>query len=270
MDGQVEKSRRMAALNTLYSEKRIRMDVNPTTSLLTYELIVEEQSPEDLVLAAITEFGTKGSWIRDIRKKVGFNNEKILKNALKGLESKKLIRPVKSISNRKLYILANLQPDESVTGGACYESGAIRDDIVKNLKSTCFQYFYDLYEQSYKSAMSSLHSIDNETVQLEEIYASAADVFAHLRGAGVRNAAFADINLSDVEHILSILSYECKLNKMTGLGKTRYRYNPYNRDKTDMFYVPCMICPLYKDCKPGSVAIGPEKCQYLSVVKFSV
>ena len=157
-----------------------------------------------------------------------------------------------------------MDPFESLTRGACFESGIIREDVVKNLKSTCFQYLYDRFKESYTQMSSLVHSVDNETLNMDKIYASANDVFDIFGSRSI----FQDIKLGDIDKILNILSYECKLMKMTIGNKTLFRYNPYNRDKTDMFYAPCMVCHLYKDCKPGSVNIGPENCQYLSVDKF--
>ena len=259
--GHVTNDLRAQALNMLRIEKKINVHLTKNNNIL-YELVIEEKSPDDIVLALIEDSGKNGIWIRDIRGKSKLS-QIILNKALKSLENKKLIRPIKSISNRKLYVIFDLEPDESITGGACYESGYIREDIVKNLKSTCFQYFYDLYHDSYKQTMANL-SDDNTIVEIGEIYATALDVFQHFLDRNI----FLDIKLGDIEHILNILYYECKLNKLASGNKTQFRYNPYNRDKTDMFYAPCLVCHLYKDCKPGSVNISPKNCHYLKVDIF--
>ncbi|KAI2808604.1 DNA-directed RNA polymerase III subunit RPC6 [Blomia tropicalis] len=237
----VDKGSRLTALNSLIKENKIKatLDKNKRPR---YEKNVIEKTPEEAVFEVISESGKNGIW-----------------------KGKKSIRALKSISNRKLYVLFNLEPDETITGGACFESGFIREDIVKNLKSTCFQYVYDRYQESYNQMITNLHSVDNESTHLDKIYVTAQDVFNELAQRNI----FTEIKLGDIEHILNILSYECKLNKMSvGVNKLAYRYNPYNRDKTDMFYSPCMLCHLYKDCKPESVHISPENCKYLSVEKF--
>ena len=259
----VDKGSRLTALNSLIKENKIKatLDKNKRPR---YEKNVIEKTPEEAVFEVISESGKNGIWVRDIRIKTKLS-QIILNKVLKVLEGKKSIRALKSISNRKLYVLFNLEPDETITGGACFESGFIREDIVKNLKSTCFQYVYDRYQESYNQMITNLHSVDNESTHLDKIYVTAQDVFNELAQRNI----FTEIKLGDIEHILNILSYECKLNKMSvGVNKLAYRYNPYNRDKTDMFYSPCMLCHLYKDCKPESVHISPENCKYLSVEKF--
>lgn len=252
----VEKLNRVHALNALKAENKIKLILNKDKIL--YELVVEELSPEDLVLSVIKESGKNGIWIRDIRFKTRLS-QIILNKTLKGLENKKLIRSIKSISNKKLYVLFDLEPDESVTGGACYDSGFIREDIVKNLKSTCFQYLYDIYKESYDSTIESIHSNDAEMFNFEKMYATASEVHKKFASRNI----FQEIKLGDIEQILNILTYECKLLKLSVGNKTVYRFNPYNREKTDMFYAPCMVCHLYNDCKPSSFHISPENCQYL-------
>lgn len=259
--GNVDKAERLRALQELKAESKIKYVIDNKGALF-YELEVEEQSPEDLVLEVIKESGRNGIWVRDIRFKSKLPQVAVNK-ALKSLENRKVIRSVKSISNRKLYVLFELEPDESITGGACYDAGSIKEDVVKNLKSTCFQYLYDRYEESYKKMIANIHSIDSD-LSTVDIFVSAKDIEADFQKRNI----FQDIKLADIEQILNILLYECKLNKKV-VGSIRYfRFNPLNKDKTDLFYTPCMVCHLYKDCKPGSFNIGPENCQYLNLEKF--
>lgn len=257
----VDKGTRVRALNVLIGENKIRL-VRQNNKIL-YEIVVEEKNSEEIVADVIKEAGKNGIWIRDIRFKTKLS-QIVLNKTLKILENKKIIRSIKSISNRKLYVLFDFEPDESITGGACYEAGFIKEDIVKNLKSACFQFLYDLFKESYDEAMTNIHSPDEQTISFDKIHAAAPMVFANFKNRNI----FLDIKLEDIQQILNILVYECKLLKMEVGGKTLYRYNPYNRDKTDMFYAPCMVCHVYDDCKPGSVNISPEKCQYLSIDKF--
>lgn len=257
----VEKSKRVNALNTLKDSNKIKIILNK--NMILYELVVEELSPEDIVLSVIKESGKNGIWIRDIRFKTKLS-QIILNKTLKSLENKKLIRSVKSISNRKLYVLFDLEPDESITGGACYDSGYIREDIVKNLKSACFQFLYDLYKESYDSIIATIHSIDSDVSNFDKMYVTANDVHKKFISRNI----FQDIKLGDIEQILNILVYECKLLKVSFGNKTAYRFNPYNREKTDMFYSPCMVCHLYQDCKPSSFNISPENCCYLHYEKL--
>lgn len=253
-------SARLNALNLLINENKIKASMNKNK--IYYEIVVEEKSPDDIVFEVIKEAEKNGIWIRDIRFKTKLS-QIILNKALKSLENKKLIRSIKTISNRKLYILYDLQPDDTITGGACYDSGYIREDIVKNLKSACFQYLYDLYKNSYDQVMANLHELNDE-VDFGEVFASAANVQKSFKDRKL----FQEIKLEDIENILNILYYECKLLKKKMGNTNLFRYNPYNKDQSDFLYAPCMTCHLYKDCKPESVGISPQNCKYIHYEHF--
>ena len=62
---------------------------------------------------------------------------------LKTLESKKLIKSVKSVQQglkKKVYMLADLTPDESVTGGAWYSDQDFESEFVEVLNQQCLKY----------------------------------------------------------------------------------------------------------------------------------
>lgn len=259
----VEKRGRVDAMNALIKGNKIKLIMS--NSRISYELIVPEQSAEDVVLEVIREAGQNGIWVRDIRSKSKLSLI-VMNKAIKTLENKKQIKTIKAINGRKLYVLFELQPDESVTGGACYDSGTIKEDIVKNLKAACLQYLYDLYKNSFEETIKTINSSEGAArVDLSKVYANAAKVFEM---CSHQPNIFKDIKLEDVQAILDILCFEFKLQKKTMGSRVAYRYNPYNRDKTELFYAPCMVCHVYKDCRPGAIHISPENCRYLSVEKF--
>lgn len=264
--GNADVALRLTALNSLISEKKIKAIV--VNNVAHFELIVEEKSHEDIVLDVIREADKNGIWIRDIRSKTKLA-ELVLNKVLKSLENKKLIKSIKAISNRKLYFLFDLQPDETITGGACYDSGSIREDVVRNLKTTCLQHLYDKCKSSFEKAVSKLDGNymddgDFTDQDFDPVYASASDIYNEFKGAKL----FHDIKLVDIENILNVLCFECKILKKTMGDRSLFRYNPLNRDKSDLFYAPCMICHVYKDCKPGSVRISPENCRYINYELF--
>lgn len=106
-----------------------------------------------------------GIWSRDIRFKSNLPLTEINK-ILKNLESKKLIKAVKSVavsvaphtccsrvrtaahllvcrvqaSKKKVYMLYNLQPDRSVTGGAWYSDQDFESEFVEVLNQQCFKF----------------------------------------------------------------------------------------------------------------------------------
>ncbi|KAH7644164.1 DNA-directed RNA polymerase III subunit RPC6 [Dermatophagoides farinae] len=267
--GNADVALRLSALNSLISEKKIQTRDGPGNNVTHFELFVEEKSHEDIVLDVIRAADNNGIWIRDIRSKTKLA-ELVLNKVLKSLENKKLIKSIKAISNRKLYFLFDLQPDETITGGACYDSGSIREDVVRNLKTTCLQHLYDKCKSSFEKAVARFDAncSDNDDdftdQDFDPVYASASDIFNEFKGAKL----FHDIKMADIENILNVLCFECKILKKTIGERSLFRYNPLNRDKSDLFYAPCMICHLYRDCKPGSVRISPENCRYINYELF--
>lgn len=100
------------------------------------------EKEEKLVYQIIEDSGNKGIWIRDIRYKSNLPNTQINK-ILKLLESKKLVKNVKSVSaaRKKVYMLYDTVPDESLTGGAWYSNEQeFETEFVEILNMKCYQY----------------------------------------------------------------------------------------------------------------------------------
>ena len=60
-----------------------------------------------------------GIWTKDLRKRTGLS-QPIVARAIKALESRQLVKAVKSVNyaNRKYYMLFDMEPSQQVTGGA--------------------------------------------------------------------------------------------------------------------------------------------------------
>ena len=100
------------------------------------------EKEEKLVYQVIEDSSNKGIWIRDIRFKSNLPHKQISK-ILKTLESKKLIKSVKSVSaaRKKVYMLYDIVPDESLTGGAWYSNDQeFETEFVDILNHKCYQY----------------------------------------------------------------------------------------------------------------------------------
>lgn len=96
---------------------------------------------EKIVYTIIEEAGNKGIWIRDIRFKSNLMPTQLNK-ILKSLETKKFIKAVKSVaaSKKKVYMLYNLEPDTSVTGGAWYQDQDFEAEFVDVLNQQCYRF----------------------------------------------------------------------------------------------------------------------------------
>ena len=79
--------------------------------------------------------------MRDIRIKSNLVQTQLMR-ILRSLESRKLIKSVKSVqaTKRKVYMLYELTPDESVTGGAWYSDQDFESEFVEVLNQHCLKF----------------------------------------------------------------------------------------------------------------------------------
>lgn len=86
---------------------------------------------ERVIYNIIEEGANSGVWVRDIRGKSNLIMPQLTK-VLKNLENRKLIKAVKSVSasKKKVYMLFNLEPDRSVTGGAWYQDSDFEVNLI--------------------------------------------------------------------------------------------------------------------------------------------
>lgn len=106
---------------------------------------------ERIVYSIIEEGGDKGIWIRDIRVKSNLIMT-LINKILKNLESRKLIKAVKSVnaSKKKVYMLYNLEPDRSVTGGAWYQDQDFESEFVDVLNQQSLRFLQMRAENAKK------------------------------------------------------------------------------------------------------------------------
>lgn len=92
------------------------------------------ENEERLVYQIIEDAGNKGVWVRDIRLKSNLVQTQLMR-LLRSLDSRKLIKSVKSVqaSKRKVYMLYELTPHESLTGGAWYSDQDFESEFVEVL-----------------------------------------------------------------------------------------------------------------------------------------
>ena len=134
---------------------------------------------EKIVYSIIEAAGNKGIWIRDIRFKSNLMLTQLNK-ILKNLETKKFIKAVKSVaaSKKKVYMLYNLEPDRTVTGGAWYQDQDFEAEFVDVLNQQCFR-FLDQKREEAKSCKSGPIAARDVT------FASSKEVWKFISDLGI-------------------------------------------------------------------------------------
>ncbi|XP_018045988.1 PREDICTED: probable DNA-directed RNA polymerase III subunit RPC6 [Atta colombica] len=209
---------------------------------------------EKIVYKIIEEAGNKGIWIRDIKIKSNLMN-KPLEKILKSLETNKYIKVVKPVaaSKKKVYMLYNLEPDESVTGGAWYQDQDFETEFVDVLNQQCYRFLEQKREKT-KNYNTGPIAARNMT------YVSSKDVLKYISDLGISKVK---LTVTNIEVILNTLICDGKVERtLTNDGSHLYRAVQPLLNSMGLVKTPCGLCPVRKQCSDeGSVT--PIKCHYI-------
>ncbi|XP_046849048.1 DNA-directed RNA polymerase III subunit RPC6-like isoform X1 [Xenia sp. Carnegie-2017] len=219
---------------------------------------------EKLVYQIIEEAANKGIWIRDIRYKSNLQLAQVNK-ILKTLESKKLIKAIKSVaaSKKKVYMLFNLEPDQSITGGSWYSNQEFESEFVDVLNQQCFKFLQQKAAEQKKSSNDPL-------VHKNASYGSSEEISNYITNLGISKV---QLSVTDIETILDTLVFDGKLEMTTVNDKSSGKLGDYVEKKmyravkpiissTGFVRVPCGVCPVIDKCNEKS-AISPRTCIYM-------
>lgn len=135
-------------INKLVGESRLSMSRSAVTNELCYTLKSEELAQQmagldaaaKMVYETIERAGNMGIWTKDIRMQTNIQQQ-ALNKIFKTLESRQLIKPVKSVTakSKKLYMLYNLTPSKELTGGVWYSDLEFDHEFIDELRSFILQ-----------------------------------------------------------------------------------------------------------------------------------
>uniref|UniRef100_A0A8R1DG55 DNA-directed RNA polymerase III subunit RPC6 n=1 Tax=Caenorhabditis japonica TaxID=281687 RepID=A0A8R1DG55_CAEJA len=249
----LEQSSRQDAINSLLATKKVAISQAPG-GVLRLKVNTSEQiagtEEEQVIYGLIEESKTRGIWIKELRDGSGLNQLQ-LKKTLKSLETKKLVKTIKAVgTTRKCYILFNMEPDMSLTGGTFYSDQQLDSELINTLISVC---------GSYASSRRK-HAIDenpnNIQMQREASYIRPQEIAQFITEKRVLNVP---LSLEDLERILEVAVLDGTIERRAD-GKIRAC--PPRSCISPLVSVPCSVCPVVEDCRPGYV-ISPQSCQYM-------
>ncbi|XP_035786682.1 probable DNA-directed RNA polymerase III subunit RPC6 [Anopheles albimanus] len=210
---------------------------------------------ERVIYTIVEEGGNKGIWIRDIRVKSNLVMTQLTK-VLKQLENKKLIKAVKSVnaSKKKVYMLYNLEPDRSITGGAWYQDQDFEAEFVDVLNQQCLR-FLRMKRDSARSSGEGPLAVQKLSV------CSVADVHRFISDLGISKISLDE---DDLETILKTVVYDGKAERIANMdGGFLYRAIESPLEPPGLVQMPCGICPVIKNCSDCG-EITPKVCTYIS------
>ncbi|XP_020618954.1 DNA-directed RNA polymerase III subunit RPC6-like [Orbicella faveolata] len=260
---------RVTAINRLLSMGRIELLKSGTQLLYRYKDAQAATKTkgfdlqEKLVYQIIEEAQNKGIWIRDIRFKSNIQMTQVNK-IVKNLESKKLIKAVKSVaaSRKKVYMLFNLEPDITVTGGAWYSDQDFESEFVEVLNQQCYKYLEQKADQADRMNVDPL-------AKRNASYSSCNDVWKYISELGISKVQLSE---GDIETILNTLVFDGKAEMSLVVDSSSGSSSNGQRKLfrvlrpllpvTGLMRTPCGVCPVSDQCRDGG-PISPSKCIYM-------
>eukprot|EP00128_Syssomonas_multiformis_P009618 Colp12_sorted_trinity150504_noHs@8704 len=273
---QLDVKTRVAALNNLL--KQNKLEILRAGKNLVYKAKLQPevsvgglQADEKLVYQIIQQAGNKGIWTKDLRTQASLQQTQMNK-ILKTMESKKLIKPIKSAvgSQKKVYMLYNLEPDRSLTGGAWYSEQEFEAEFVNVLSAYCFKFI----QQRSVAAEAE----ESPIMRMVKSLCTASELQEYIAKLGVSKV---DLEEEDIESILHTLVYDGKVEvyldlpnftisgdvilppelRMREPGTKFFRSSRLPSTTNYLTRMPCGLCPVFRLCKEGA-KISPQTCVY--------
>jgi DNA-directed RNA polymerase III subunit RPC6 len=239
-------------MNNLLSTRRVRVvsdavgvmwyilsEVNQTVSHNLNSLTMDEK----VLYQLIENAGNIGIWINDLKKRSNLPHVQLNKY-LKNLESHNLIKSVKSVAfrNKRVYMLYDLEPNVSVTGGPWYSDQEFDWIFIEVVTRLCHDYLGHIAKGNAPSATT------------EEI----------TNKVNATGSLQVKLTPDHIGNILETLVYDGKAERQDINGTIRYRHSSKTlQHQSTLGSVPCGSCPVAGECYSGG-DIQPATCTYLT------
>lgn len=212
---------------------------------------------EQMVYKIIEECGNVGIWAREIRARSNLHLNTVEK-VLRKLESKKLIKSFNPVSapKKKTYLLYDLEPDRSLTGGAWYSDQQFDSEFVEILNQQCWK-FLEARSARARQITGGPLAIRNAS------FVPSKEILKFITDLGITKV---DLDVRDIEAILETLVFDGKVERTTvaegSEGVKLYRAVTSFLPTPMIMSVPCGVCPLITQCDDVG-DITPLKCKYM-------
>ena len=185
---------------------------------------------EHRVFTAVEDSSHSGIWRADIKKKTGIE-EKHLGNIIKDLIARELIREVKSVNSKKMYIAVGIEPSNEVTGGIFYNGAEFKTDLIEQIIPRV-------------AMIVTKHS-----------GISVRETRKKVKESGMGNLSYTD---NEAERLVNAAISSGKIYK----SKEALRPGPAHPINSPISRTPCKNCPLVDVCQPKD-GYEPTDCVYL-------
>eukprot|EP01084_Bolivina_argentea_P295373 508495_1 len=240
--------------NLLLFENRMVLKQG-TDGSLWYKVLEKQEAvkfkdlgPEQMMVYQVIEkAGDKGIWTRDIKNQTNIQQQSLNK-ALKILEQRNLIKTVKSVTSRskKLYILADIEPNKDITGGPWYTDQEFDHAFIEVLSSVVVEIVERAQYSQQPNQLFCGATLEHISKKIEE-----------------RGICNVPLLIEEVELVVKCLVYDHKLEERKIRDETYYALEPNNSYPINaLTQVPCGVCKISQKCSENGV-ISPATCKYM-------
>lgn len=248
---------RATAINRLLAQAKLDLLRSGTTllykarNLANLDKIKGATNEEAIIYHIIEEAGNRGIWVRDIRVQSNLAQAQLNK-VLKNLESRKLVKSIKSVgaARKKIYMLFELEPDTAVTGGAFYSDQEVDMQFVDLLNQQCLKYLRG------KRQFAAEKYVD-PVMGSKASFVPSTEVARHINDLKISKI---ELTVKDMERVLDTLVYDGLAERSDQGALYRAVESPLS-EAAGFTRVPCAFCPVFSDCHPGGI-ISPASCVY--------
>ncbi|KAK6090681.1 hypothetical protein P3W45_000404 [Vairimorpha bombi] len=195
-------------LNSLIKNNSITVYKDGST--IYYKAITNASDDyESLIINLISQSGTDGMWIREIREKTNMPHNLVLK-MLSNLESKRIIRSIKNIkNNRKVYVLFDIIPSDEVTGGFWFTDNDVDVECVDNVSKIVYNYI------KKKTLMDSENVLNK--------YSNNPSLSEITEFVNTLNFLNSQVKEAEMRYLVNTMVYDDKIELLMDEGIERYR-----------------------------------------------
>ncbi|EEB08052.1 DNA-directed RNA polymerase III complex subunit Rpc34 [Schizosaccharomyces japonicus yFS275] len=212
------------------------------------------EGDEQIVYNFIKGSGNEGIWTKTLKMKTNLHMT-VVNRCLKSLESKNLVKSIKSVKHptRKIYMLYDLAPSSEITGGPWFTDQELDIEFINNLKKVVYKYIHSKSYPSKKNHKGSdlLWSVDYNG------YPSAIQIHDWLRSTNITEV---DLSLANVMSLVDVLVYDGKVEKRPD-GTTFRAVRQVEGTIDGYTESPCGKCPLNDVCAVDG-PVSPMTCEY--------
>lgn len=229
-------------------------------------VVAQLEGDEKIVYQCIKAADNKGIWTRDLKARTNLH-QTIITKTLRALESKKLIKAVKSVKNstRKVFMLAHLEPSVDLTGGPWFSENELDSEFIDEMCKICYRYI------ASRSLPRSPNAILASTTMQ---YPSLEHVMTFIAESRVTTASLSS---DDVSMLLNRLIYDNLIQKVVGQLSSGSAIVDDDEDESPYVYkatftgansplsvladIPCGHCPIINQCNDVG-PVSPQNCSY--------